>query len=246
MRQHFFVMLVQQGDRVGQVKLVVEIFRTQRFQARPQFFQCEAINAGIDFLDGALRFVSGFFFHHRRHRATRLADNPAVTGRIIELGGKNRGRGLPRAMQIQQPGQSLRTNQRSVAGKHHHILRARSNGPPRHLHGVAGAGLRLLQHGFRAQRNHRGAHVFCLVSYHHENFGRAQRLAGSHHVLHQRTPARAMQHLGKIGFQPRAFPRGKDYNNSVRRGHNKSIVALHSTFGNHAERLTFLRKTVNH
>jgi hypothetical protein len=61
---------------------------------------------------------------------------------------------------------------------------------------MAGAMLRLLEHGFNAQRFNRRAHILRLVTHDRENFLRAKRLAGPYHVLDEHTPTRAVQHFG--------------------------------------------------
>ena len=60
---------------------------------------------------------------------------------------------------------------------------------------MARAALRLLQHGLHTQRLNCGSHVLGLMAYDRDNFARFERLAGTHYIFDQRTPARAMEHL---------------------------------------------------
>jgi hypothetical protein len=53
----------------------------------------------------------------------------------------------------------------------------------RHLHGVAGAALRLLQHDVCFERLDHGRHLLRLVAYHDDSFPWFQRGAGSKDVF---------------------------------------------------------------
>src|SRR5262249_43604037 len=49
-----FTCLSKQGNRVGQIELVVNVQRTQVAEARPQLFEGEAVHPGVDLVDGLL------------------------------------------------------------------------------------------------------------------------------------------------------------------------------------------------
>ena len=64
-------------------------------------------------------------------------------------------------------------------------------------HGVAGAALRLLQHGADSQRLKQGGNLLGLMADDGDDGARLERLAGAHDVLDQRAAAGAMQHFGQ-------------------------------------------------
>src|ERR1700735_1870646 len=69
----------------------MSIFRAQSVQARPQFCERKAVNAGIHFADGTLLRGSALFFNDGLHAAFGIAQNAAIVGRVIQLRGENRG-----------------------------------------------------------------------------------------------------------------------------------------------------------
>ena len=85
------------------------------------------------------------------HAAFGVAHDAAVAGGIGELGAENRGGGFAAAVRIEQSGERFGAQQRRVARNHDRELRALANRAPRDLHGVAGAALRLLHDGLRAE-----------------------------------------------------------------------------------------------
>ena len=114
----------KQGDRVGKIKLAMRVFRAQRIQARPQFLEREAINAGIHFANLALLGRGAFFLDDRQHAAFGVAHDAAVIRGVVEFRAENRGGGFAAAVRIEQSGERLRAQQRRVARKHNRQLRA--------------------------------------------------------------------------------------------------------------------------
>ncbi len=100
---------------------------------------------------------------------------------------------------------------------------------------MARAALRILHHRFRAKRLDNRGNRLGLMSNNDDDLSRLQRLASPHDMLDQRAPARAMQHLGHVGFEARAFP-GSEYDgDSVFRGHCRIILASPPPFGKSGE-----------
>ena len=57
-----------------------------------------------------------------------------------------------------------------------------------------------------------GANLVCLMTdYREDPVSRRKRERGPDHMLGERKPSGAMQHLGLLGLHPRAQPRGKNY-----------------------------------
>ena len=135
--------------------------------------------------------------------------------------------------------QCFRADQRRVAWKNDGEARISCRSSrTRDQHRVARAVLRPLQHGGCAQRRNGVAHVFGLVPHDDENI-LCKRLAGAHDMLDERTTAGAMQHLGQVGFQPRAFTRGENHDVQIVRCHEAFIVAFPPPFGNHGASRNF-------
>ena len=80
---------------------------------------------------------------------------------------------------------------------------------------MARSALRLLQYRFGAERRDRGDYVIGLMPHDRNDLARLQRLAGAHHLLDERPPARAVQHLRQRGFQPRALAGRQNHNHQV-------------------------------
>ena len=145
LREHAFVARAQHGDRVGEIKFAMRVFGTQRREARPQFFEREAIDRGIHLADGALLRREAGVFDDGLDAAFGVAHDPAVRAGIGKLGGENRGGGFAAAVRIEQGRERFGAQQRRVAGEHDRELRAFANRAPRDLHGVPRAALRFLQ-----------------------------------------------------------------------------------------------------
>ena len=80
---------------------------------------------------------------------------------------------------------------------------------------MARSALRLLQYRFGAERRDRGDYVIGLMPHDRNDLARFQGLAGAHHLLDERPPARAVQHFRQRGFQPRALAGRQNHNHQV-------------------------------
>ena len=111
---------------------------------------------------------------------------------------------------------------------------------------MAGTSLRFLQDGLDAQWSERRCHVLALMPYDRYDFAGLERLAGAHHMLDERAPARAMQHLRQRGFKSRAFAGRENHNYEVRSRHEHIVNAsrpFDNEGGEAAARMGHLRET---
>jgi len=216
--QHGFALLVEEGDGVGEVELLVNVFRAEFGEAGPELFEREAVEAGVDFVDLARLLVSGFFLDDGGHAAVAAAHDASVAGRVGEHGGEDGGCGVAGAVRAQQVSQRLGADQRGVARYDDCDLRA-ADGAARDQHGVAGAVLRLLENGLCAQRLNHRRDVFGLVADDDVDCPRLQRHRRAHHVLDQRASAGAVQHLGQRRAQACALARGQNDDDEIGKRH---------------------------
>ena len=80
--QHRLVHLLDEGQRIGQVKFVLGALRHQLRKRRLQRFGVKNIHAAVDFSDFFGVFVGVGVFYNVFKRAVRRADNAAVARRI--------------------------------------------------------------------------------------------------------------------------------------------------------------------
>jgi hypothetical protein len=97
---------------------------------------------------------------------------------------------------------------------------------------VAGAVLRLLQNGFRAERFHGGGNLFGLVADDGDYFFCMERQAGADYVIHELAATGVVQDFGEAGFEAGAFASGEYEDSNVVIGHGQSIVYWTRSFDN--------------
>ena len=183
LRQHALIAVFEQRDGVREIELAMRVFRAQRSEHRPEFGQGKAVDAGIDFANGALLGGGAFVLDDGHHAALLVANDAAIAAGIFNFGGEDSGGGFSAAVRVDERGESFSAQKRRVARKNHGKLGAAFNGAARDLHGVAGATLRLLQNGLRTQRFGDLPHRFGLMAHDGEELSRFQRLAGADDVL---------------------------------------------------------------
>ena len=81
----------QEGDGIGEVELTMRIVRTKASEARPELIQGEGVDAGIDFVDGALIVCERGILHDGGDAAIVTPNDPSVAGGALHEGRKNRG-----------------------------------------------------------------------------------------------------------------------------------------------------------
>ena len=230
--QHRIALLREHGDDVGQVEFAVRVVGLEARERGPQFVEREAIHARVNFVDGSLLFAELRFLDDGGDGASGLPQNTAVAGGVLDDGGQNGGRGVAVAVRLQKRAQRSRADERGVSRQHQHVLDAVADGAARHQQGVSRAMLRLLQDCLDAQRLKRCTHVVCLMTHNGEDFLGAQRLAGTNHMLHERSATRAVQHFGAVRPQPRPFSRSQDDDDEIGGGHKQLILRHMRAFDN--------------
>ena len=224
--------LIEQGDAVGEIELLVRVVRLKRFEAGPQRGEGEGVDAGVDLADRALLLAGRFFLDDGSDAfdqllAGAITNDAAVTSGIFEHGGEQRGGCGTRFVPAGERGERFRADQRGVAGNDQRVLRAGFHQRiASDLHGVARAALRHLHDGLCAERLDNRAHGLCLMPDDDEDGTRSQRRAGADDVLDKRAAAGTMQHLGELRAQARALARGQDDDGEVARRHRNPILAL--------------------
>jgi len=164
LREDAFVAGAEERDGVGEVKLVMSVRGPERGEAGPEFFKREAINAGIHFADGALLGRGGFFFDDGLDAAFGIADDAAVVGRVVELGGEDGGGGFSAAVCVEERGEGGGAEQGGIAGDDEREFCAAANGTAGDLEGVACAALRLLEDSLGGEGGDERGDVVCLVA----------------------------------------------------------------------------------
>ena len=104
----------------------------------------EAVDRGVDLVDGALLVGGVDVLNHPGHGIVPSSHHPSVARRIAQDGGEQRGGGIRRPVLVDQLGQCGRPQKRGIAGKDDHVgvvvvigrQAGESNG-----HGVTGATL---------------------------------------------------------------------------------------------------------
>jgi hypothetical protein len=104
----------------------------------------------------------------------------------------------------------LRRDQRNIAGKHQHVLKATQRLASLH-HGVSGAALFALQHEADAGGFESGPHLLGFVPDDGEDvLWRHNLHCGRDNVSQQRLAGNLVQHLGMARLQARAFSGGEN------------------------------------
>jgi len=132
---------------------------------------------------------------------------------------------------LEEGAKSLGANERRVTRKNDDVLRV-ADGAPGNEQGVAGAVLRLLQNGFRAERFDGGGNLFRLVTDDGNDFFRVERQASADDVIHKRTATGMMENFCEAGLEACAFASGEDEDSGVVVGHGQSIVHWTRGFDN--------------
>ena len=209
----------QEANRVGEIELFVSVIGLECGEARPQFFESEAVDAGVDFFYGALLGRGGFFFHDAFDAAFGVANDSAVVRRIFEDRAQNCGGGLLLMVRFDELFQGFGAEERRIAGHHEDVFRGLADFAARNLKSVASALLRLLQNGIGAESFDDGADFFGLVADDGEDLAGLERLAGADHVFDERATAGAVENLREFGLHARAFAGREDHTGGISERH---------------------------
>ena len=195
------------GEHVGEVVLALAVVGRQPRQPALQWIGLGGDDAGVDGADAALLVVGIAMLDDRRDLALFVADDAAVTGRILRLGHQY----PQQALRIQQPAQGLGPGQRHVAVQHQHVHRFGDPGQGL-LHRMAGAQpLGLFIPGQVVLPSEGRTHRLTAVAIDHVDTRWLQRACGVDHMGEHRPPAHRLQHLGQRRFHPLALAGSEDH-----------------------------------
>src|SRR5271154_5300702 len=113
-------------------------------QARPQFFEREAINTGIYLADRTLLGRRRFFFDDCLHASLGIANDASVVRGIVQFRAEDCGGGFPATMGIKQRCERFGSQQRSVTRHNDDALRCSAHFAASGLQGVTCSALWLL------------------------------------------------------------------------------------------------------
>ncbi len=223
LREHRFSFGGQDGDGVGEVHLAVLVVRLYLGEGGPEFFEREAVDARVDLVELALVVGELRFLDDGTDIRFRLPDDAAVAGRIADDGGQNGRGGVAVAMGGDQRAQGFGADERSVAWQDHNKL-GPAQGAARHLHGVSGSVLRVLQDAFGIPGFDDSHDLFGLMPYDDNRLFRSEWGASAQHVLDQRAASGAVQHFRKTRLEPRTFSGGQDDDGKIVCGHGFNFI----------------------
>ena len=177
----------------------------------------EDVESGIDLMNLFLGGAGGFFFDDGLDfgAAGVFPKHAAVAGGVVEVGAEQGHRGLLVEMEVEQLGDGLGRDLRSVAGENDDMVVGGECWLRDHQ-SVAGAALLGLQNEIDAGVGDGGADAVGLVTDDGEDIaGRNHARGGGDDVRQQRLAADFMQNFRKLRLEPRAFPGGHDGDGDV-------------------------------
>src|SRR5882757_5081587 len=160
-------------------------------QRRPEFFQREAVDAGIDFVDVALLIGELRFLHNSLHRAFGFAQDASVAAGITDHRGQYGYGGVRSAVRGDHGAQRLGADQWRVARQDQGDFRL-AHRAARDLHGMTGAALRLLHYALDLSWLDDRGNLLGLMANHGYDFSRFEWGARGDHVFHKAASAGPM------------------------------------------------------
>ena len=202
-------------QRVGQIKLALCVVGVEALNRFGQHRRIEHIHGSVHLMHGQFAAVGVLLLHDAQHVAFAVADDTAITGRIVEHGGEHGGAVAAVVVEFKQCAEGFGIQQRHVGGGDEHgagelaVRRKLFHGA---LHGTAGAGLVVLfddddmlivgTRGF--------GHSFALESHDHGEGTGVQRGDGIHDTVQEGFPCKSVQHLRLGGLHAGAFACGEN------------------------------------
>ena len=121
---HLLARPMKYPSHIGKVVLAVRILGGEIADVGVQFAHGKCVKPRVDFANFLLLRAGCFLFHDGPHfRALRaLADDPAVSGRVLEFGAEQGHGGLLRGVKIAQSLNGFRSDERRVARKNNHLV----------------------------------------------------------------------------------------------------------------------------
>ena len=117
--------MAQDTGHIGEVVLAVGVGGGKLLDVREQLGQSEDVEAGVDFVDCLLCGAGGFFFDDGFDFGAAeysLRIDAAVAGGVVEVGAEQGHRGPLVEVEVEQAGDGLGRDLRSVAGKNDDVV----------------------------------------------------------------------------------------------------------------------------
>ena len=134
------------------------------------------------------------------------SNDAAISRGVVEIGAEQGHRSLLVEMEVEQLGDGLRRDLRSIAGENDHVIVGGERGLRDHQ-SVAGAALFGLQDEIHAGRRERGADAIGFVADDGEHIARGNDLrGGGDDMRQQRLASDLMQHFRQLRFKRVPFP----------------------------------------
>ena len=197
-------------DEVRQVILPLGIQVGEAWQPPLEEDPVEGVRPRVHFPNLAERGVRVFLLHDSGDRSVIAANDPAVTGRVVENARQHRCRGPLPAAGRKEPADRRGPEERGVPAKHHDFLR------PRGKFGQAAPGrvprseLGLLDRHLPAERLHDREDLVPAVPEDEDHLADPRGARRLRDVPHHRFPEDEVGHFGEGGLHPPALPRGQD------------------------------------
>ena len=215
--------LVQDGDEVREVVLVLGVLAIDPAQGRPEQARAHGHDRGVDLVNRTLLTGGVSLLDDALHGAVLGADDAPVAGGVLQVGGEDGQSGLALAVSRQQRAHRARAQERRVAGQDQHVAVIHPDlvleGRQGDRHRMAGAQLLgLLDEG----EMHVGAGALGQglldpgTAVPHHDHGRAGLLLGRgiQDVEHHWPPAEVVERLGASRAHARSLARGENHDES--------------------------------
>ncbi len=209
----------QQPDHIGEVLLALDVVRGDPRERAAKLGDVEGVDAGVDLGDLARGLVGVALLDDRGDLAVGVADDPAVTGRVGELGGQD-GRG--RVDLVMASSSAARSRWSAAACRRAARRRCRRRASPSASSASRTAWPVPCCSSWTTGTALDSISVRCSITCARRwpttttVRGGAERLRGNQDVTQQAAAADRVQHLGELGLHPLALA-GRKHDHGGRR-----------------------------
>ena len=207
----FLPAFLQDCINIRQVILAFFVLVGQFRQRKQQILGPHAVITGKDLADFALLIIAIHLLDNLNKISFCIADNPPISGRIIQNRRRHAGRRPVVVMGPQQRPQDFRADQRRITGKQQHVSTMPAQQRLAHPGGMAGAKLFGLLDEMNPPILAEPLDDFFLAL--SDDHQRPRHIGGKTCVqnpFQHRLSTNLMQRLGPLGLHPRRFSRGQD------------------------------------
>ena len=202
----------QDGDNVGEIFLTFGVIGGDTFHRVGQQARLEGVDAGVDLLDDPLIGAGVGLLHDLHQRPVGVADDPAITCRVVHHGGQRGCGGMPGRVLTDQGGQRLAAQHGGVTVGHHHRALAQVDLLDHGADRVPSAAPAVLDDdpGVGGVLGEVADDLIAPVTHHDDEFCRVQFAGCGQHVIQHAPAADRMQDFREGGLHPRPRTRGQD------------------------------------